>query len=140
MGILVRDVDRAVAHSIFRFGWGPFRVEEFQLTGAIFRGQPRDWKMKAAFTTHPGPVEIELFQVLEADADIRDFYWSRGGGLHHLGYLVEDLEEMLAELTRDGIEPVWHHRLPGVRLAFVDVDEVVGVRYELVEVKRKTRQ
>jgi len=137
IGILVGDVDEAVEYTSSRFGWGPFRVEEFQLTDAIFRGQPRSWRMKAAFANRPGPVEIELIQVLEADPDIREFYWSKGGGLHHLGFLVKDLDGILAELAEDGIEPVWHHRLPGVRLAFVNIDKIGGVCYELVEVKKR---
>ena len=141
IGIVVEDVDKATDYCTSHFGWGPFRVDNFQMEGAIFRGRPKNLRTRAAFTTHPGPIEIELLQVLEADADIREFFWSKGGGLHHLLFMVDDLDGILVELAKEGIEPVLHHDLPVAKLAFVEIDKVGGVYYELVEVKsRASRQ
>jgi len=66
-----------------------------------------------------------------------EFLDSKGEGLHHLGFLVDDLDAMLAELAKEGIEPVFHKGYPGrgVAFAYLNSDKVGGVMFELIGTK-----
>jgi len=136
VGIVVKDMDQAIANYSAAFGWGPFNVSEVELKGCLYRGQPSDCKLKMAFF-QSGSIEIELIQVLEGETPHSEFLREKGEGLHHLRFSVEDLDGILAEWAKKGIEPGWQHSMPeiGVSWAYLDNDKVSGVMVELIEMK-----
>jgi len=136
VGIVVRDVDQAVENYGALFGWGPFQVYETDLKGPLYRGRPTDCRLKIA-TAQSGAVEIELIQVLEGESIHSEFLRERGEGIQHVRFSVNNLDEILAEWAKDGIEPVWQHRMPefGAAWAYVNTDAYGGVMAELLEIK-----
>ena len=45
---------------------------------------------------------------------------------------------MLAELAKDGIEPIWQYRYPfGISFAYLNTDKIGGVILELIEDKNR---
>ena len=136
IGIVVRDLDRAIEYYTSTFGWGPFEVHLSEVKGVIYRGRPTDCKLKLAMT-RSGPIEIELIQVLEGETPHTEFLRERGEGLQHLRFRVPDLNGILAEWAKKGIEPVWSRRYPeyGVSFAYVDTAAIGGVMIELFEVE-----
>ncbi len=72
IGIVVRDVDRAVEFFGSVFGWGPFRVREGEQKGFTYDGRTGDCRLRMAFA-RSGDVEIELIQVLEGETPHSDF-------------------------------------------------------------------
>jgi catechol 2,3-dioxygenase-like lactoylglutathione lyase family enzyme len=136
VGIVVKDMDKAIEFYGAVFGWGPFNVSEFELKGCIYRGKPSDCRLKLAMA-QSGPVEIELIQVLEGETPHSEFLREKGEGLHHLRFSVDDLDGVLAEWAKEGVEPVWYHSMPeiGVSWAYLNTDRVGGAMVELIEMK-----
>lgn len=138
IGIVVKDMDRAIEYYTSTFGWGPFSIHEVGMEGAMLRGRPTTAKIKVAFA-QSGPVQLELIQPLEGENIYTEFLDGKGEGLHHLGFQVDDLDNILAELAKDGIEPVFHHSYPevGISFAYLNTDRIGGVMFELIEIKKR---
>jgi methylmalonyl-CoA/ethylmalonyl-CoA epimerase len=111
IGIVVRDLDRAVDYYTSTFGLGPFRAQTYDLQGFIFRGRPANARVRAALADS-GPVFIELVQVLEGETVHTEFLREKGEGIQHVAFLVRNIDEKLAELARSGVEPVMRLRIP----------------------------
>jgi len=139
--IVVRDMDRAIEYYGSTFGIGPFRTIDVDMEGVLLRGKPIRTTIKVAFAKS-GPLQVELIQPVEGKNIYTEFLDSKGEGLHHLGFQVDDLEAILAELAKEGIEPVFHQSLPhrGTAFAYVNSDKVGGVIFELIEVKKDGRE
>ncbi len=114
IGIVVRDIDRAVEHYSSVFGLGPFTTEIYDLPSFIYRGKMASARVKAAIA-YSGAVFIELVQVLEGETVHTEFLKEKGEGIQHVAFLVRNLDETLNELTKSGIEPAM--RLPRVPIA-----------------------
>lgn len=72
-----------------------------QWTGRIYEDPHQ--KVRVTFlTTRPGDAQIELVEPAGDDSPVRRFLEERGGGLHHICYEVERLEECMAEMKSRG--------------------------------------
>ena len=83
-----------------------------------------------------GTQRIELVEPASDDSPVSKFLAQRGGGLHHLAYLVEDLERALERLRAAGlrlIDEAPRAGADGTRVAFVHPSATNGVLTELVE-------
>jgi methylmalonyl-CoA/ethylmalonyl-CoA epimerase len=83
-----------------------------------------------------GESMIELVQPIRPDSPVGRFLERRGEGVHHVAYEVEDLEAVLRELKRSGVELVDEEPrvgAGGTRVAFVHPKSAFGVLTELVE-------
>lgn len=137
IGIVVKDIDKAIEYYSSTFGLGPFQVHEWNQEGFTYKGKTGSSRLKLAFAKS-GPIEIELIQVLEGETPHSEFLKQKGEGLQHLRFRVDDMDKTLAELAKEGIHPVYHQRLaPGVAFAYIDSDKVGGVMFELFELKNK---
>ncbi|MCL4149874.1 UNVERIFIED_CONTAM: hypothetical protein GTU68_028502, partial [Idotea baltica] len=54
----------------------------------------------AFFNTEAG--KIELLQGMNAESPISKFVEKRGEGMHHVGYLVEDIDASMKSLEKEG--------------------------------------
>jgi methylmalonyl-CoA/ethylmalonyl-CoA epimerase len=82
-----------------------------------------------------GSGRVELLSPLEGDTPVGRFLASRGPGMHHVAFEVEDIREALESLRREGAELVDaepHAGLFGLEVAFVHPDSVHGVLAEVV--------
>jgi methylmalonyl-CoA/ethylmalonyl-CoA epimerase len=111
VGIVVRDMDKAMEYYSSVFGLGPFTTEVYDLKSFIFRGKTASARVKAAIA-HSGSVFIELVQVLEGETVHTEFLREKGEGLQHVAFLVRNLDEKLSELAKSGIEPVMRLKVP----------------------------
>jgi methylmalonyl-CoA/ethylmalonyl-CoA epimerase len=141
VGIVVEDMDKAVEHYASTFGIGPFRVIDGSMEGVLWRGKPINVKLKVAFA-RSGPLQVELIQPVGGKNIYTEFLESNGEGLHHLGFQVDDLEAMLVEFAKDGIQPIFHQSLPhlGIAFAYLNTDKIGGVIFELIERKSVGRK
>lgn len=88
---------------------------------------------------HAGTQRIELVEPAAPDSPIANFLERKGGGLHHLAFLVDDLGAALRELARRGLRLIDEAPRPGAhgtRIAFVHPKSTGGVLVELVEEAR----
>ncbi|MDQ7030365.1 MAG: methylmalonyl-CoA epimerase [Ardenticatenia bacterium] len=81
-------------------------------------------------------MDIELLVPLGPETPVGKFLTKRGPGIHHLCFVVDDLEAALAEAKAKGLELV--DEVPrigakGKRLAFIHPKSVHGVLIELCE-------
>ena len=86
-----------------------------------------------------GETYIELLQGLSPETKTQQFVNERGGGLYHICFEVENIDEALAELKAKGTkllneEPMLGHG--NSRIAFIDPASTGGVLFELAELPK----
>jgi methylmalonyl-CoA/ethylmalonyl-CoA epimerase len=125
LGVAVPDLDEAVATYERLFG---ARVEH--------RDTVADQGVEAA-SVRVGVSRVELLAPLRSETPVGRFLASRGPGMHHVAYEVEDILVSLAELKAAGaelIDTAPRRGLFGLQVAFVHPDAVHGVLSEVVSV------
>ena len=83
-----------------------------------------------------GEDRIELLSPLRADTPVGRFLARRGPGIHHVAYLVSDIDATLADLAGRDVELIDTAARPGIRdtrVAFLHPRATGGVLTELVE-------
>lgn len=94
---------------------------------------------KSAVAFFPvGDSEVELVKPTSEDSGVAKFLAERGGGMHHLCFEVDNIEDMLAELKSKGVRLINEtpNVLPGRKMAFVHPKSTGGVLVELYEVTK----
>jgi methylmalonyl-CoA/ethylmalonyl-CoA epimerase len=83
-----------------------------------------------------GESEVELVKPTAEDTGVAKFLEERGGGMHHLCFEVDNIEEVLAQLKSKGVRLINETpmALPGRKIAFVHPKSTGGVLVELHEV------
>jgi methylmalonyl-CoA/ethylmalonyl-CoA epimerase len=79
---------------------------------------------------------IELISPVDLDSPLGRFLESRGEGMHHVAYLVDDVDATLSLLAGEGIELIDFRSRIGLhnwRVAFIHPRSCAGVLTELVE-------
>jgi methylmalonyl-CoA/ethylmalonyl-CoA epimerase len=124
VGIAAEDLEAAVEHYRRAFGVEPVhreRVEDQGVEEVMFRA---------------GTSYIQLLGALGPDTPVGKFLAKRGGGLHHVGYRVDDVDAALERLRSIGVELIDEKPRPGSRgttVAFVHPTGFGGVLVELVQ-------
>ena len=132
VGVVVRDMDKAIKR-LESLGIGPFESmalppdrEEW------YRGQPRKVNVKISMA-QVGDVQLELIEPLEGDSPHREFLDSKGEGVQHIMFSVEDFDKETARLTEGGAIELLRAKFPGgPELAYLDLN-VGGIIVELVQ-------
>jgi methylmalonyl-CoA/ethylmalonyl-CoA epimerase len=83
-----------------------------------------------------GDSEVELVKPTSPDTGVAKFLEERGGGMHHLCFEVDNIDEMLNQLKEKGGRLINEIalELPGRKMAFVHPKSTNGVLVELYEV------
>jgi methylmalonyl-CoA/ethylmalonyl-CoA epimerase len=91
-------------------------------------------KAKVAFFP-VGDSEIELVQPTDPESGVGKFLESRGPGIHHLCFEVDDIDASLAVMQEKGVQLINKEplELPGRKLAFVHPKSTGGVLVELYQ-------
>lgn len=86
-----------------------------------------------------GGLRIELVEPQSEDSPVSNFLNKRGGGIHHVAYEVENLEDQVEILRQNRIRllnPEPAEGVSGSRIVFVHPGDLSGVLTELVEKKK----
>ena len=123
VGVAVQDLELALK----------FFEEIFDIPTAEIKELP-DQGVRAVLLP-VGQTRLELLQPLSADSPVGRFLNSRGEGLHHLAFHVDNMAEKLEILGQKGIELVDREPRPGLSgiIAFVHPRSVHGILTELVQ-------
>jgi methylmalonyl-CoA/ethylmalonyl-CoA epimerase len=138
IGIVVRDVQKAVEHYTRSFGIGPWEIRDVSLgpDRCRVRGKPFTIKSHPDAFAQLGPIELELVEPPE-DGIHRWFLDQKGEGLHHLCFRVDNYDAWMDHLKQQGIEilmDVVFDRPEGpMRAAYVESDKTGGVLFEFIE-------
>ncbi|AET68556.1 methylmalonyl-CoA epimerase [Desulfosporosinus orientis DSM 765] len=87
-------------------------------------------------TLRIGDTNLELLEPMEANSPVGKFLAARGGGIHHLAFQVESIEEKLFELKNSGIrliDKTPRIGLGGSKVAFIHPQSTFNTLIELVE-------
>jgi methylmalonyl-CoA epimerase len=87
-----------------------------------------------------GNVSVELISPIKEGTAIDKFLEKRGGGLHHIAVMVENLTEDIKRFEKEGIKVVDGPRkgAEGYTVAFFDPTKTLKVLFELIEKKEDT--
>jgi methylmalonyl-CoA/ethylmalonyl-CoA epimerase len=124
VGIVVADIDSALTFWRDALGLEFSHVEDVP-------------SQKAAVAFLPlGESEIELVKPTSDDSSIAKFLAERGGGMHHLCFEVDNIDEKLAELKGKGVRLINETPLifEGRKAAFIHPKSANGVLVELYQV------
>lgn len=136
LGFVVNDIEKTAKHYESFFGTGPFsEVIDVDMDGALLRGKPVPTKIKVAFV-QSGAVQIELIQPVEGKNVYTEFLETKGEGIHHLGYQVEDMEAAKAAFLGKGREPVFCRDMGVMEFAYYDTSDAGGLMLEFLHNKK----
>ncbi|MDQ3064482.1 MAG: methylmalonyl-CoA epimerase [Acidobacteriota bacterium] len=83
-----------------------------------------------------GDTKIELLEATSEDSPIAKFLEKRGGGIHHIAVEVENIEDALVKLKKEGarlIDEKPRVGAEGCLIAFVHPSSSNGVLLELIQ-------
>jgi hypothetical protein len=80
-----------------------------------------------------GNVQIELIQPVRGEGIHVEFLASNGPGAHHLGYIVDQLDEVVAAAAAAGFATVMGGQFGSLRFCYLDTWDALGLYTELVE-------
>jgi methylmalonyl-CoA/ethylmalonyl-CoA epimerase len=109
------------------------------ILGLKYEGSETVAEQKVTTAFFPiGDTEIELLESTDPDGPIAKFIEKRGEGIQHIAFRVENIEEALEELKKQGIQLI--DQKPrigagGARIAFLHPKATGGVLIELCERK-----
>ncbi|MDJ0940607.1 MAG: VOC family protein [Woeseiaceae bacterium] len=133
-GFVVRDWREAALHWAETLGVGPFfAIEHVEFAECFFRGEPVDIDMSVAIA-YTGGYQIELVQQHnDAPSIYTEFLEHNEPGLQHVGTLVDDLDQAIAEGGFEGKLIQHGTTAAGQRFAYVDSILHNGTMLELIE-------
>lgn len=124
IGVAVQDLDGAVKLYEERFEMPLVHRERIESFGV------------EAVLLDVGESHVELLFPLSSDSPVGKFLSSRGEGLHHVAYAVEDIDEALEQVRAAGLKLIDEEPRLGIRqsrVAFLHPRSTGGVLTELVE-------
>jgi len=124
IGIAVKDIEKS--NELFKalFDKAHYKIEEVESEG-----------VKTSFFKC-GPNKIELLQATNENSPIAKFIEKKGEGIHHIAFAVDDIEEEIKRLTKQGFEMI--HKVPkkgadNKIIAFLHPKSTNGVLIELCQ-------
>ena len=124
VGVAVDDLDAAIALHEQAFGLALAHREVVEEQGV------------EAVLLDVGESHVELLRPLQPDTAVGRFLASRGPGLHHVAYRVDDIEAALDDLRDRGLRLIDETPRVGIRdsrVAFVHPQSAGGVLTEIVQ-------
>ena len=113
VGFVVRNLEQAIAH--YQPLFGDFAVMDAPDMEWDYRGHPEMSSLRLAFATS-GDVEIELIEWVSGKTPHKEFLDAGREGMHHLRFIVDNVEAKVAEAAEYGYAQIWYKRF-GVGLA-----------------------
>jgi|MudIll2142460700_1097286.scaffolds.fasta_scaffold02723_5 hypothetical protein len=108
IGVIVRDVEKAIEHYSKALGIGPFTpITDLRPDKAWYMGElhPAHLRVSRALW---GPMEFELIQPVSGKSPHHDFLASNGEGVNHLAIEATDnYDELVQRIKQAGFKPIW---------------------------------
>lgn len=110
VGVVVKDIKKAIAY-LESLGIGPFTAPGVEpgkppvftvpFQGEL-HGKPAEWKTTISFA-RIGDVDLELLEPTEGEQALKESLDKTGEGLHHIGFLTDDLDAEIANFKQAGV-------------------------------------
>jgi methylmalonyl-CoA epimerase len=124
VAIAVKNLDEALQLYDNLFGAKPSKIETIQQQG-----------VKAALLPMAEGGEIELLEPIDPQSGVAKFLESRGEGIHHICFEVENVDQELCTLADKGAQLLDKQGRPGLagKVGFIHPKSTKGVLIELVQ-------
>lgn len=107
VGFVVRDLEKALA--LYQPLFGEFTVMDTPDMEWDYRGKPEVSSLKIAFG-NSGDVEIELIEWVSGETPHKEFLEAGHEGMHHLRFMVDNVEEKVKAAETAGYRQIWYKR------------------------------
>ncbi|WP_380872829.1 glyoxalase [Sphingomonas sp. DBB INV C78] len=133
IGYLVDDLDASIQRWIDMMGVGPWTVFRNVSLNGSYRGQAGVVGMDVGLA-YQGDVQIELIKITnETPSPYRDAAGKPILGVHHVAWVVDDLDAAVERATADGLKVAFAASSPGTHVAYMEADGEPGVLFEFIE-------
>lgn len=134
IGFIVRDADK-VAEYYESLGLGPFERLTPSPKERILRGKPADDLKLKIRMAHVSPLRFELIEPVTGEGSIwKEFLESKGEGISHVAFLVDDIDKAEAELVEKGYKVIFRVRFAnGGGTTYFETNEIGGVIFEFFQ-------
>ena len=139
VGVVVKDIRKAIAY-FESLGIGPFTAPDVKpgrppvftipFNGEL-HGRPAAWKTTIS-NAKMGDVELELLEPTEGNQALKESLDKTGEGLHHIGFLTDDLDAEIANFKKAGVG-IWTKGRAGLGFIYSDPTPVGGLAVEFRE-------
>ncbi|MGH6632363.1 VOC family protein [Sphingopyxis sp.] len=133
IGYLVDDLDASIQRWITLMGVGPWTVFRNVRLDGRYRGHAGVVTMDVGLA-YQGNVQVELIKITnETPSPYRDAAGKPILGIHHLAWVVDNLEAAVARAKGDGFKVAFEASNPATRVAYMEADQEPGVLFEFIE-------
>lgn len=124
VAVVVKNLDEALQLYDSLFGAKPSKVETIPQQG-----------VKAALLPMAEGGEIELLEPIDSQSGVARFLESRGEGIHHICFEVDDVDRELCSLADKGAQLIDKQGRPGLagKVGFIHPKSTRGVLIELAQ-------
>ena len=107
---------------------------------AIYRGRDTKFSIKMGISRCFN-TSIEIFEWIKGDSVYKEFIDTQKEGLHHFGVFVENLQEYVDYLQKQGIEVIQTGMFPPrLKYAYMDTARIFGAVIEFIEIVKRKRK
>ena len=132
LGIVVRDLDKAIEFYSRLFGSGLFKKMEFKDLEVEVRDKPTRLTVTVALA-RVGEIQVELIQAEPGENIYWEFFKRHGEGLHHLAFIVDNVEAELTRAKEKGTPVLMFGKTDGGDFAYLDSKEPGSVITEIYQ-------
>ncbi len=129
IGVVVKDLDKTIEY-LTSLGLGPFSVRTVLHPSAVLRGEKVSFEVRMA-KSQQGPVELELIEYQKGKAIQKEFLDQKGEGLHHIQFVVRDMDATLEKFAKKGIRPLQEDRSIKGGVAYLGTNDIGGIIMEI---------
>lgn len=134
IGVVVRNTDKTIEY------YQSLGIETFGsehpgqlLAEKPIQGLTADIKNKVR-VADVGPIRLELTQPAEGESIQKKFLETRDEGIHHLCFMVNDIDTATSKMVEKGFKIITQERYPkGGGLSYFDTDKVGGIIFGLLQ-------
>lgn len=135
VGVVVKDINKAIAY-FESLGIGPFAGPGGKQTLSIsfkgeLHGKPAAWTTTIS-NADMGGVELELLEPTKGKQALKESLDATGEGLHHIGFLTDDLDAEIGNFKKKGIG-IWTKGRADLGFIYTDPTPAGGVAIEIRE-------
>ena len=134
IGIVVRDRDATIRHYQEIMGVTSFFSFDTPIPNALVHGKPTPHEIRVGFALLSNTI-IEVIQPLDRVSPHFHFLEEHGEGMHHLGFLVPNVDDYLAKLQGKGLNVLSEATEPAadIKNVYLEGDGLSGVLLELIQ-------
>jgi len=137
LGVVIRDMDKAIEY-YQSLGIATFKPEilfkSSNFADFTVNGKTPDTivKLRIRFV-QIGSSQLELIQPVEGESPQKEFLASKGEGINHIGFTVDDLNKETDKLVKKGIKIIFSGKRQTGGFAYFDTPKVGNVIIELMK-------